>query len=651
MKLSRHLRHLAPAFLASLALLVTGCSGGSSTDAPADSGSAATDSSAAETPTGGAAATQPAGGTEASATLVEGEWQNAGDFPQVGSPKAKRDRPDHPLKIRWLSYPPTLRVDGPNSNLIQTRNIHFLMYESLIQIHPETEEFAPALANEWRIDTDEAAKTQTFWYRIDERARFSDGRKVTANDVYWSFKHKVSADRKDPSNELVFGQFEEPVVVDERTIKVTTNKLNWRLFLYFGGIYIYPAEYAKISGEEYLKDYNWKMFPGTGPYTLAAKDIKEGQSVTLHRRDDWWAEDTQWGKNTYNFGQVKFLVVRDVELYFEKFKKGEFDLFRVSRSQRWVVEIPQEQIVKDGWVQMRRIFNKAPQGFTGFALNMRRPPFDDVRVRKAFAHLFNIEKLNERLFYDQYGRVRSYIPGRDWGNEANNERINFDPDEAEELLYAAGYQDRNKDGWLVDEDGKILEVTLEYGVPSFQRIWLMVQEDYQKAGIKFNLKLIDQASLIKKVDERQFQLHYQTWGALLFPNPRTSWSSELADQNYNNNVPGFQNDEVDALLERYDVTLDRAEQKKITSRIDEIVFDAHPYALGWYANFERLLFWNRFGTPETYFTKIGEDPIEQVMLLWWWDEEAASKLDAAMASGGKLPVGPETVRPWDEPGK
>mgnify|MGYP002713126895 CR=1 FL=1 len=586
------------------------------------------------------------------ATAQEGKWQNGGDYPEIGSPNAKRVMKDRPLKVRWQSFPPTLRTDGPNSNLIQTRNIHVLMYESLIGIHPNTEDFAGTLASEWKIDTDKEAKRQTFWFRIDDRARFSDGSKVTASDVYWSFWHLVQEDRKDPSNLIVFGeQFEMPVIVDERTIKVTTKKLNWRLFLYFGGMKIFPEKYIHIPGDQYLKDYNWKMIPGSGPYTLVDEDIKEGHSITLRRRHDWWGEDTRGGRNTYNFELIKFVVVADTELNYEKFKKGEFDLYRATKSQRWVQEIPKEKIIQKGWVQRRKIYNKSPQGFAGFVFNLRKKPFDDKRVRLAFCHLFNIKRLNERLFFNEYAKVRSYFPGRDWGNEDKNERIEYDPDEAEELLYAAGYEERNKDGWLVDKDGNVLEVTLEYGVPGFQRIWLMVQEDYQKAGIKFNLKLIDYATLLKKVGERKFQIHYQNWGALVFPNPRTSWSSKLADQMHNNNLPGFKNAEVDALLEKYDVTLDRAEQKKIIKKIDEIVFNAHTYALGWYANYDRLLFWNRFGYPDTYFTKIGTDPIEQVMMLWWWDDEASAKLDEAMKNGTDLPVGPSVVKPWEQPKK
>jgi ABC-type transport system substrate-binding protein len=166
----------------------------------------------------------------------EAGWTTATDYPEIGAPNANRDsKKTH--RIVWRDFPPTLRTDGPNSNLTTTRTVHDLMFESLIQIHPNTEEFIPFLANEWKIETDKKAGTQTFSFKIDPKAKWADGSPVTAEDVHKSFWHRVQEDRSDPSNVLTFNEgFNEPVIVDERTIKVTTKKLNWRLFLYFGGM-------------------------------------------------------------------------------------------------------------------------------------------------------------------------------------------------------------------------------------------------------------------------------------------------------------------------------------------------------------------------------------------------------------------------------
>lgn len=603
---------------------------------------------------------------EAAAELREVEdtgWIDAGDdYPISGSPDAKRALQERPLRLRWNAFPPTLRVDGPDSRLVQTRGIHELIYEHLVYVHRDTEEYIPMLAKEWRIQSDFEHERQTFWFRVDERARFSDGSAVDAEDVYYSWRHKVEPDRIDPAMVLVFSQFEEPVVVDEHTIKVTTKKLNWRLFQYFGGMPVYPKEYLTVPkpgleegaevelemlpGKEYIEKYDWAFIPGSGPYELREGDLELGQSLTLTRREDWWAKDERWARHAYNFAKLKWTVVLEQETYYQKFLRGEFDHFGIVRSQRWAEEVPLEDVVVKGWVQRRKIFNDAPQGFSGLAMNMRMAPFDDLRVRKAVAHLFDREKLNEKLFFNEYQPLTSYFPGRDWGNGARNEKVEFDDEKAEELLWEAGYRERDEDGFLVGPDGKRLSLTFVYGWPAWERIWLVVKHDFEEAGIEFQLKLLDAAQVTKLVGERQFQLHYVGWSALLFPNPATDWSSKLADEAQNNNLTGFKSAEVDRLIEEYDHTFDLAEQKRIIRRIDELVYQEHPYALGWYSNFERLLYWARFGHPATYWTRTGDVPDEQIIAYWWWDPEKIEILEKAMSKGEKLPQGIVVQKPW-----
>ena len=92
------------------------------------------------------------------------------------------------------------------------------MYESLVQIHPETEEFIPCIASHWKIETDEEAETQTFTFRIDPRVRWADGDEFTAADVYYSWWHRVQRDRQDPSNQMTFSEgYEEPEILDKYT--------------------------------------------------------------------------------------------------------------------------------------------------------------------------------------------------------------------------------------------------------------------------------------------------------------------------------------------------------------------------------------------------------------------------------------------------
>ena len=191
---------------------------------------------------------------------------------RLGDRHPLRELQDRPFTISWLVFPPTLRTEGPNANLVKTSTVHQLLYETLIQLHPETEEFLPYLASHWRIENDDATGTQVFWFHIDELARWADGEPVTAADVYYSWWHRVQQDRNDPSSYITYTEgFEEPEIVDRLTIKVRTKTMNWRLFPYFGGLTIFPAKEIAIPGEQYLQDYNWSFVTGSGPYQLASE--------------------------------------------------------------------------------------------------------------------------------------------------------------------------------------------------------------------------------------------------------------------------------------------------------------------------------------------------------------------------------------------
>ncbi|MBU2574773.1 MAG: extracellular solute-binding protein [Elusimicrobia bacterium] len=564
-------------------------------------------------------------------------WETSGNYPLIGSTKAKKGGT---LRYFWSSFPPTLRTEGPNSNLSTTSELHGLIYESLVGLHPETLEYMPGLADYWKTSPDK----RTFYFHINPKARWSDGSPVTAKDVVATWKFRVRKDIKDPYSVMIWdGSFEQPVAVSPDVVSVRTKKVHWRLFLYFGGMQIYPAkEMSKLTGEKYLEEYNWKLQMGTGPYELKKGDVTNQQSVTLTRRKDYWGKDERGSAGLYNFDKLNWQVILDEELAFEKFKKGELDYYVVSKAQRWAEEVAFDKI-KKGWIQKRKIFTNTPQGFGGFVFNMRKPPFDDRNVRKAFAYLFNRERLIEKLFFNEYSFIDSYFPGGIWTNP-DNPRIRYNPRMARLLLERAGWKTRNKDGWL-EKDGKIFEITLEYGVPSFGRIHKVIQEDYKRAGIKMNLKLLDYSTLLKKVGERNFTIHFQNWGGLLFPNPVSSWGAELADATNNNNLPGFKNAEVDALCKKYDLTENREEQKRIIRRIDELIFRAHPYALAWGSNFSRVLYFNKFGHPEKYVSKIGD--YRDIKTMWWLDPQKDKALAGAMAGDGELPVGETDQRPWN----
>ena len=132
----------------------------------------------------------------------------------------------------------------------------------------------------------------------------------------------------------MFAKFEKPVAESKYIVRVKSKVLNWRNFLYFSAsMPILPAHVLKTStATRYVKEYNFKLLPGTGPYTSTRRTSIKGKSDHVRRRKDYWAEKHAAQRRPDNFDEIREIVVRDQNLAFEMFKKGDLDYYFVNVS-------------------------------------------------------------------------------------------------------------------------------------------------------------------------------------------------------------------------------------------------------------------------------------------------------------------------------
>lgn len=245
-------------------------------------------------------------------------WQTVKevDINKLGSPDAVKGGQ---LVMSIPDFPGTLRTIGKDANSYFNSMAEGLMYETLLSLDPVTEEYIPSLATHWKISEDKLEYT----FRINPDARWADGKPVTSEDVIATWKLLVDPGILEAYSNILYGSYEEPVALSKYIVKVKTKELNWRLFLYFSvSMSILPAHYiGGISGGDYLNKYQFEFVPGTGPYLIQQADINKGNSIMIRRRSDYWAENSEANKGLYNFDLIRFEVVQDDGLEFEKFKK------------------------------------------------------------------------------------------------------------------------------------------------------------------------------------------------------------------------------------------------------------------------------------------------------------------------------------------
>jgi microcin C transport system substrate-binding protein len=553
-------------------------------------------------------------------------WETNTDFDLIGDPHAVKGGV---LRDWMMSFPGTLRMGGPEWNTTTNYMISSLVYESLVGLNPTTYKYMPSLATHWKISPDK----MTFWFRIDPNARFSDGTPVTADDVVATWKFLTDKTLQDLFFNEIFNKLEQPVAESKYIVRTKAKKLGWRNFEIASGIRVFPAHVLKdVNGAAYLRDYNFKLIPGSGPYIVSDTDIQKGKSISIRRRKDYWAEKYRANVGSYNFDEFRFTVVRDQNLAFEMFKKGELDYFNINRSKVWVEEMNFDAVQR-GLIVKRKVFNNYPANTQFLAFNTRRPPWNDIRVRKALALLFNRQLLIQKLFYNEYLPLNSTYPGTDYENP-NNPKNLYDPEQALKLLAEAGWKDHDSQGRLT-KNGQPLQIELLHSDPQADVYLTVYQEDLKKVGISLNLRLVNPETNFKLQMQRQFDLISGGWGAgSVFPDPKPEYHSSTDIEN-TNNITGFHDMRIDQICEQYDLEFDPAKRTALLRELDGIMMNQFHYINEWYLPSERFAYWNRFGMPQGTLSRdgdLGGSLGPGLPQLWWIDPQKEGQLQQALRS-------------------
>lgn len=569
-----------------------------------------------------------------SATLPDGlTWISNTDDPPFASPEAKRGGT---FRTSMTSFPLTLRLVGPDSNggfagFMRTGSV------DLTTIHPNTGKHIGLLAESWAYDPD----GRTVYYRLNRDAQWSDGAPVTADDYVFTKEFMRSQFIVDPwYNNHYTNNIVDIVKHDDYTISVvgaTPKAPDDLLHEYgFGPV---PRHFYKLD-ENWVSNYDWRAAPVTGPYRVGR--IEKGQYVDFARVQDWWGDKNKYLANRYNPDTIRVTVIRDTNVAWEYFLRGEIDTFGLALPNYWY-EKAQGPLFDNGFINRITFYTDTQQPSMGMWLNLDDPLLSDLNVRLGLAYSMNVDLMLQTVLRGDYERLKSAYDGYGEYSNPEIEPRPFDLNKANEYFNASGWSTRGPDGIRV-KDGQRLAVRVSYATDEHTARLVMLREEARKAGVELNLQLLDASASFKQTLEKKHQIAWMGWGTNLTPQFWEHYHSANAHVPQNNNINNIASPEIDALIETYNRTTDHGERVAAAHKIQQLVFDLASFIPMYKVPYTREGFWRWVKLPEHYGTKIsdalflplGGDYLRSDGLLWIDEEEKAATLKA-LAEGGSFP--------------
>lgn len=495
-----------------------------------------------------------------------------------------------------LTFPPTLRTVGPDSNSSFRSYINANQL-GLTDFHPNSLEIIPQIATEWAYGQD----GKTVFYKLDPSARWSDGNPVTADDFLFTLDFMRSKHINAPwYNNHYTNEITSVKKFGDHTISITGRVAKPKEELhYYYGLVPTPKHFYKRIDKNWVKKYNWKIIPNTGPYQISK--IKKGKRITFERKSDWWAADRPLNKNRFNVDKVILKVIRDTNIAYKHFEKGELDSYALVLPEFWHNKA-KGKLYDNGYLEKFTFYNNSPRSSSGWFLNTDNSILKEKPVRIALAHALNFDKVIKTVLRGDYERLQAFHTGYGEFSNKNISARKFDLKAANKILDEAGWQQRGGDGVRIS-NGQRLSLNLVYGRKEHSDRWSILKQDALKAGIEINLRLQDSSSHYKTIMQKQHQIASLGWSTGFRPAFWQHFHSENAHKPQTNNITNLDNKNIDKDIEAYRAETDSNKRVKLANALAQQIHDSAVFIPSFKVPYTRGAHWRWLKFPDAPGTK------------------------------------------------
>jgi len=528
------------------------------------------------------------------------------------------------IRVRLAAEPDRLSLILTGSGYAeQVLNYLFL---SLQQFEPENLNLKPVLIKqrpEVKEITEGAFKGGlSYTFELLEEASWDNGTPVLASDFLFTMKviwtpHVQSPARND------YG-FLGDIIIDEnnpRRFTVYTNKTYFHAEAALSYIPIYP-EYnydpdsllrnfslTEIMANQQSEDERLKRFAdqfnsapyshdpalikGCGPYSVAVWD-KE-QQIVLERKENWWGSRLG-AKNDMlkaNPSKISYKIIPDNTAAVTAMKDGQLDVISEIEPGSFV-ELRENEYVKEKF----ELHTPPYLSYSYIGLNTKRPKLASREVRRALAHLIDMDQVIKSFLFGLGERTVGPIHPAKFGYHKGLKPIPFDLETARRLLANAGWSDTNQDGVLDKKiDGQQVDLSLTAKYTSTNEvagnIISLLKESAEKVGVKIEPMGLEFKTLIQDYRRRDFDLLYASWSQMPGQEElRQIWhTSSNTTRGFNRT--GFGDAASDAIIDALGTTLDEETRNQLYLSIQARIYEDQNYIF-LYAPLRRMAISRKF---------------------------------------------------------
>jgi peptide/nickel transport system substrate-binding protein len=361
-------------------------------------------------------------------------------------------------------------LDPHSSTLGQSQAIARFMHRGLTRFAIKdgkvtTAEVEPDLAESWTLSPD-----GTVWtFKLRKGVQFHKGfGEMTAEDVKFSFERQI---KKAPGTRygVNLDVIKSIEIIDPHTVQIALKSFDAIFLLRMVG---YQQGYilSKKAAEKHGQQFGWSPV-GTGPFYFERHSPRE--KVILKAFDKYHAGRPQ-------IDEVHWFDVPEDATKLIGLEKGTFDVLYPEA----VTADVADQVKKMGAVIDRR----GPGGQERFYINMTKPPFDDIRVRKAFMHAIDRKAIKETMYPGGLARLASSCVPPGYFGHIPMQFPEYNPELAKKLLAEAGHPN----GFTV----KPYFISKSFFYP---KVLTLAQEQLKKVGINVEIQVVEHATFHENI--------------------------------------------------------------------------------------------------------------------------------------------------------